>query len=435
MQKVFRLIIIGVLICALGSLSLNAQIIGYNIVVTVTPDHQDWNYQVGEKANFVVNVRKSGTLLNNVKVDYEAGSVMYPNAKKSLTLKDGTMRWTGEMSTPGFYRLKVTAHVEGKDYEGLCTAAFSPEKLVPYAQEPKDFDAFWQKTLAEARKVDLNPTKVLLPERCTKDKNVFEISFDNNRCGTKVYGILSVPVKAGKYPALLRVPGAGVRPYSGDVYTAPARCIVLEIGVHGIPVTMQQKVYDDLLNGALNGYWETNLDDRDRNPYKRIVTGAVRAVDYIASLEEWDGKTLGVTGASQGGFLSLAVAALDERVTFLAAVHDAMCDYEAELHGVAGGWPHYFYHGGKTVKMNALEQARVEGARYYDGVNFARRIKVPGWYSFGYNDEVVPPTSSYGLYNIVKAPKQLSVYQMTGHYWYQEQWNEWQRFIETELIK
>lgn len=434
-MKTFRWIMMTLLLGVLGLQSVMAQVIGSNIVVTVTPDHQDWNYRVGEIAHFVVNVRKSGTLLDNVAVSYEAGPVMYPNAKKSLTLKDGTMKWTGEMNSPGFYRLKVVAHVAGKDYEGLCTAAFSPEKLVPYAQEPKDFDAFWQKTLAEARKVDLNPTKVLLPERCTKDKNVFEISFDNNRCGTKVYGILSVPVKAGKYPALLRVPGAGVRPYTGDIYTVPDRCIVLEIGVHGIPVTMQQKVYDNLLDGALNGYWETNLDDRDRNPYKRIVTGAVRAVDYIASLDEWDGKTIGVTGASQGGFLSLAVAALDKRITFLAAVHDAMCDYEAELHGVAGGWPHYFYHEGKTQKMNALEQARLEGARYYDGVNFARRITVPGWYSFGYNDEVVPPTSSYGLYNIVKAPKQLSVYQMTGHYWYQEQWDEWQHFLETELNK
>ena len=424
-MKTFRWIMMPLLLGVLGLQIVRAQVIGSNIVVTVTPDHQDWNYRVGEKAHFVVNVRKSGTLLDNVAVSYEAGPVMYPNAKKSLTLKDGTMKWTGEMSSPGFYRLKVIAHVAGKDYEGLCTAAFSP----------KDFDAFWQKTLDEARKVDLNPTKVLLPERCTKDKNVFEISFDNNRSGTKVYGILSVPVKVGKYPALLRVPGAGVRPYTGDVYTAPDRCIVLEIGVHGIPVTMEQKVYDNLLNGALNGYWECNLDDRDRNPYKRIVTGAVRAVDYIASLDEWDGKTIGVTGSSQGGFLSLAVAALDKRITFLAAVHDAMCDYEAELHGVAGGWPHYFYHEGKTQRMNALEQARVEGARYYDGVNFARRIKVPGWYSFGYNDEVVPPTSSYGLYNIVKAPKQLSVYQMTGHYWYQEQWDEWQQFIEAQLSK
>lgn len=429
-MKDFRLIIIGVLLCVLGSLSISAQIRGTNIVVSVTPDHQDWNYKVGEKASFVVNVRKSGTLLNQVKVDYEAGPVMYPNTKKTLVLKDGTMKWSGEMKTPGFYRLKVVAHVDGKDYEGLCTAAFSPEKIKPFAQEPKDFDDFWKKALDEARQIDLNPTKVLLPERCTKDVNVYEVSYHNNRWGSKMYGILSIPVKPGKYPALLRVPGAGVRPYSGDTYTAPGKCIVLEIGIHGVPVTMEQKVYDDLANAALNGYWDTNLENPDRNAYKRVVTGAVKGVDMIASLDEWDGKTVGVTGSSQGGFLSLAVAALDKRVTFLAAVHDAMCDYEAELHGVAGGWPHYFYH----AKMNAITKARLEGARYYDGVNFARRITVPGWYSFGYNDEVVPPTSAYGLYNTIKAPKILSLYQMTGHFWYQEQWDEWLEFLTNHLL-
>ena len=429
-MKDFRLIIIGILFCVLGSLSISAQIRGTNIVVSVTPDHQDWNYKVGEKASFVVNVRKSGTLLNQVKIDYEAGPVMYPNTKKTLILKDGTMKWSGEMKTPGFYRLKVVAHVDGKDYEGLCTAAFSPEKIKPFAQEPKDFDDFWKKALDEARQIDLNPTKVLLPERCTKDVNVYEISYHNNRWGSKMYGVLSVPVKPGKYPALLRVPGAGVRPYSGDTYTATGKCIVLEIGIHGVPVTMEQKVYDDLANAALNGYWDTNLENPDRNAYKRVVTGAVKGVDMIASLDEWDGKTLGVTGSSQGGFLSLAVAALDKRVTFLAAVHDAMCDYEAELHGVAGGWPHYFYH----AKMNAITKARLEGARYYEGVNFARRITVPGWYSFGYNDEVVPPTSSYGLYNSVKAPKTLSLYQMSGHFWYQEQWDEWQEFLTNHLL-
>ena len=429
-MKDFRLIIIGVLLCVLGSLSISAQIRGTNIVVSVTPDHQDWNYKVGEKASFVVNVRKSGTLLNQVKVDYEAGPVMYPNTKKTLVLKDGTMKWSGEMKTPGFYRLKVVAHVDGKDYEGLCTAAFSPEEIKPFAQEPKDFDDFWKKALDEARQIDLNPTKVLLPERCTKDVNVYEISYHNNRWGSKMYGVLSVPVKPGKYPALLRVPGAGVRPYSGDTYTATGKCIVLEIGIHGVPVTMEQKVYDDLANAALNGYWDTNLENPDRNAYKRVVTGAVRGVDMIASLDEWDGKTVGVTGSSQGGFLSLAVAALDKRVTFLAAVHDAMCDYEAELHGVAGGWPHYFYH----AKMNAITKARLEGTRYYDGVNFARRITVPGWYSFGYNDEVVPPTSAYGLYNTIKAPKILSLYQMTGHFWYQEQWDEWLEFLTNHLL-
>ena len=121
-----RLFFLGITL--LVALLAQAQIRGNNIVVTVTPNHQDWNYRVGEKAQFVVNVRKSGTLLDNVKVDYEAGPVMYPDVKKeNVTLKDGSMSWTGAMTTPGFYRLRVVAHVDSKDYEGSCTAAFSPE--------------------------------------------------------------------------------------------------------------------------------------------------------------------------------------------------------------------------------------------------------------------------------------------------------------------
>ncbi len=423
----------SLLLCLAMLLPLTAQVIGNNIVVTVTPDHQDWNYKVGETVNFVINVRKSGTLLDNVNVDIEAGPVMYPDVKKSMTLKDGTAKWSGKMAKPGFYRVTATAHVGGKDYKGLCTAGFSPEELRPYCQEPKDFDAFWKKALDAARNNDLNPTKRLLPERCTKDMNVYEVSYVNNNWNSRMFGILSVPVKPGKYPALLRVPGAGVRPYSGDTYTAPGKCIVLEIGVHGIPVTMEQNVYDDLHNGALDGYWNFNVAEPDKNYYKRVVTGAVRGVDFIASLPEWDGKTIGVTGASQGGFLSLAVAALDKRITFLGVVHDAMCDYEAELHNVGGGWPHTIYWDMKSGLDKNLINLKVEGGRYYDGVNFARRVTQPGWYSFGYNDEVVPPTSSYSTYNIVTAPKTLSVYQMTGHYWYQEQWDEWQDFLRKQM--
>lgn len=413
---------------------LSAQIRGYHVAVTVTPDHQDWNYRVGETATFTVNVRQSGTLLNNVTVDYEAGPDLYPDQKKKgVVLKDGTMTWKGKLSKPGFYRLKVVAHVGGRDYEGLCTAAFSPEKLVPATLCPADFDAFWKKALDEARQYDLDPTRRLLPDRCTKDVNVYEVSFVNNRPGSRIYGILCVPVKAGRYPALLRVPGAGVRPYGGDVYTASRGAITLEIGVHGIPVTMEQNVYDRLREGALDGYWETNLDQPEKNYYRRVVVGAVRACDYIASLPEWNGESLGVTGSSQGGFLSLSTAALDKRVTFYGAVHDAMCDYESELKGVAGGWPHYFKELSSTELSSKVLERRVEGARYYDGVNFARRITARGWFSFGYNDEVVPPTSSYGTYNIVTAPKQLSVYQMTGHYWYQEQWDEWENWLLEQM--
>ncbi|MBM6993200.1 MAG: acetylxylan esterase [Prevotella sp.] len=409
-------------------ITLQAQIKGTNIIVRVSPDHADWTYKTGETARLTATVLKSGCPLTGVRIDYEAGPVMYPDVKKTdVTLSNGQLAWKATMKQPGFYQLKVTAHVDDKDYEGLCTVGFSPERIQPTTTCPDDFDSFWQGALREARYTSLEPTRRLLPERCTEKVNVYEVSFQNNSWGSRIYGVLCIPTKPGRYPALLRVPGAGVRPYTGDIWTAEQGAITLEIGVHGIPVTLPQGVYDDLAKGALNGYWEANLDNRDKMPYKRIFTGAIRAIDYIATLPEWNGEQLGVAGSSQGGMLSLVCAALDKRVTFIGVVHDALCDHTASLHGVACGWPHYFY-GEKNP-----DPKKVKVSAYYDGVNFARRVTCKGWYSFGFNDVVVPPTSSYGTYNVITAPKQLSVYPETGHFWYQEQWDEWENWILQQM--
>lgn len=418
-------------------LPLHAQIRGNEITVTVTPDHKDWTYRVGETCHFTISVLRSGTLIDNALVDFEAGPEMYPEVKKKgVILKDGTMKHQGTMKVPGFYRVSVTAHVNGKDYKGACGAAFSPEKLQPSTVMPNDFQQFWQGAIAEARKTDLNPTKRLLPERCTKDVNVYEVSFNNIQSNYRTYGILCVPVKEGKYPALLRVPGAGVRPYGGDVYTASQGAVTLEIGIHGIPVTMDQKVYDDIYNGALTGYWEFNMDDRDKHYYKRVIIGCIRALDYIEQYTPWNGKEMGVTGSSQGGFLSLATAGLDPRITFYAPVHAALCDHTNSLKGIACGWPHYFY--GESPLPTSPRRGgdkRVEVSRYYDGVNFARLItdRQHGWFSFGYNDDVVPPTTAWATYNTVKGPKEISPYQATWHFWFQEQWDEWENWLLRQM--
>lgn len=419
--------ILSLFFCLLCTLLVSAQIRGNEIRVMVSPDRADWKYGLNEKCTFTVRVLKAQNLLPGVTVDYELGPEMYPTETKTgVVLKDGKLTLKGTMKTPGFLRCKVKAHVDGRTYEGLATAAYAPEELRPVSQLPDDFLKFWETTLANARQTPLNPTMTLLPERSTETSNVYEVSFQTKAWGGRMFGILSVPKAGGTYPALLRVPGAGVRPYSGDTYLAPGKVIVLEVGIHGIPVTMQQSVYDNLAAGALNGYWNFCRDNRDQNYYNRVIVGALRAVDFICSLPQFNGKALGVTGSSQGGALSVITAALDSRVTFFGAVHPALCDHEAFLKKRAGGWPHYYYQAEPTDK-------ELKALRYYDTANFARCLKATGWFSWGYNDEVCPPTSMYAAYNAVTAPKELHLYLETGHYWYQEQWEEWQDWLRKQL--
>jgi cephalosporin-C deacetylase-like acetyl esterase len=250
-----------------------------------------------------------------------------------------------------------------------------------------------------------------LPERSTPDVDVYHVSFQNHRAGSRLYGMLSVPTAPGKYPAMLVVPGAGVRPYFPSVATARRGVIHLAIGIHGIPVDRDSLFYNELRATALQRYYTYNLDDREEYYYKRVYVGVVRAGDFLFSLPQFDGAHYVVTGGSQGGGLAIVAGALDPRVKAIGAAYPAMADQFGYLAGHAGGWPHLLRDtAGMTAKAEKLETLR-----FYDVINFARLLRVPGIYAWGYNDTTVPPTSSFAAYNTITAPKQSLIVPEAGH--------------------
>ena len=78
---------------------------------------------------------------------------------------------------------------------------------------------------------------------------------------------------------------------------------------------------------------------------------------------------------------------------------------------------------------------KLETVPYYDVVNFARVLKVPGLYSWGFNDETCPPTSMYAAYNVISAPKELYLALETGHWIYPEQRDKFNDWLEKQLKK
>lgn len=397
------------------------------VQVRVAPDHRDWTYQLGETARFRITVTADNEPVEGVTVSYTVGPEMMPAPTKTATLPlDFLVIDGGTMNEPGFLRCVVTAEVRGKTYRGLATAAFAPEKIAAFTREPEDFEAFWNASKDELAKVPMDARLTLLPDACTAKVNVYQVSFRTigpnwTAAPSRIFGIYCEPKEPGKYPALLRVPGAGVRPYFGDKGMAERGAITLEIGVHGVPVNMAQEVYDQLYAGGLAGYWLFNLDDRNAYYYRRIYMGCLRANDFLTSRPNWNGRDLAVAGASQGGQLTLVTAGLDPRVTAISVTHPAFCDVAAELHGRAGGWPHPFQPDANGNPSHHATPDKIATATYYDAVNFARRVRVPGLFMWGYNDEVCPPTSLFAAYNVVTAPKELNLLLEVGHAYPPEQ--------------
>lgn len=407
------------LLLAAAASALLAQDRVGTVQLRVSTDHSDWRYEPGQPVKFRVSAVQDGQPLGGLQVNIRIGpEMMAPAVDRTVTLPaEGLVVEGGTMNEAGFLRCIATTERNGRTYRGLATAAFRPENIVPTQQDAADFDQFWADGKAALAKVPIDARLIPLPEYGNAKVDCFHLNLQNVGTATTVpsrfYGVLCEPKAPGKYPALLAVPGAGVRPYRGLAAMAANGIITLQVGIHGIPVTMDQSVYDSLGAGALSGYNAFNLDSRDRYYFRRVYLGCVRANDFLVSHPKWDGNNLAVTGGSQGGALSIITAALDPRVKGLAAYYPALSDVTGYLHNRAGGWPHMF----RAVDgpMSQRTPAKIETTKYYDVVNFARRVKVPGFYTWGFNDETCPPTSMYSAYNVIPGPKKLMLALETGH--------------------
>ena len=403
------------------------------IQVLVTPNKADWTYAPGEKIKFTATIIKNQVPMQNVDASYSIGlEKMNPTQKGNIKInqENYAIGKSFSVDTPAFIRCEVKVKVDGIEYRGIATAAISPEKIKPTQTLPPDFEQFWKAELEKSNKIPLDIKYTLLPEKCTSKVNVYHMSYKNID-NSLMYGILAIPKKAGKYPAILNVPGAGIRPYNGMIEQAEQGFVTLQVGIHGISVVNDISLYNDLGTGALRGYQVLNLENKDSYYYKRVYIGCSRGVDVLASLDEVDDSKIVLWGGSQGGALSITTTALNKKVKGLAAIYPAICDVTGYLHHRAGGWPHMF--NAANAPTMATKQ-KIETSSYYDVVNFSRMITVPGFYTWGYNDETCPPTSYYAAYNQIKAPKELYVVQETGHWTYPEQQTKIFSWVK-ELVK
>lgn len=386
------------------------------ISIEITPDRtEDWRYSAGDSVAYDIVVRVDGKPLKNASVKYTfAREKMPAHETHRATLPDGRLRVkTAGMPCPGFLTCRVFLLDEkgATVADDLAQAAFDPEKLRPMTDMPEDFAAFWERAKAENAKIPMDPRVERAEQWCTDKVDVYYVRLQSFRKDNYVYGYVSVPKSKGPHPVVLYVPGAGVAKTKPSTYMAEKGVITMTLGIHGIPLDMPDENYDILKNGALYNYQFVNLDNRDQYYYKRVFMGCIRAIDYLFTRPEFDGERLMVSGGSQGGGLSIVTTALDPRVKYFVCFYPALCDHMGYLYDRAGGWPHMF----DRTRVYFRTAERILNSRYYDAANFARLIRVPGFFSWGYNDLSCPITSMYSAYNVVTAPKELVLELRNGH--------------------
>jgi len=402
--------------------------------VVFTPWHADGIYRLGAAAGWTVTVPR-GTPDPRGRFDYTIKRNDLDVIKTgSFSLATGTARFGTTLNSPAMLYVVVTYHPEPgplprKDLATLdhtvkalliraepslralfarhpheqplaarfaCPerriatlgAAVAPTLLRPALPPPSNFRAFWTAQLAALARVPMRAKLTPLP---TAQAGVRLFRVRLKSLGSDVRGYLSMPDRAGKFPALIIYQYAGVYPLQTAWVTRRAAegWLAFDVDSHDIAPSSG--------TGVPRNYQTLGDRSPDTSYFLDMYLRDTRALHYIRRSAYWNGKTLVLTGMSMGGQQSLATAGLNPgKETAVIVDEPSGADMNGLAHGRRPGYPFF----------TTTNPAVLHTAEYFDTVNFAPYITAPTLIAMGFIDPIAPPAGIWTELNEIPAPKE-----------------------------
>lgn len=292
------------------------------------------------------------------------------------------------------------------------------QQYTPPRDEPADFDAFWQRTLDEARQFPLNATFTPVDTGLVTVES-FDVTF-NGFGGQPIKGWLTMPRQRGeKLPCVVEYIGyGGGRGFPTDwLLWASAGYAHLVMDTRGQGSSWQKGDTPDPEPEGSNphhpGFMTRGVLRPETYYYRRVFTDGVRAVEAARSHSAIDAGQVAVTGGSQGGGITLAVSGLVPDVQVAMADVPFLCHYRRAT-TITDGYP-YQEIARYLMSHRDKEEQVFRTLDYFDGVNFAARASASALFSVGLMDEICPPSTVYAAYNHYAGPKDIRVWRFNHH--------------------
>ena len=363
-------------------------------------------YAPKEDICFKVTLTEEGKEITAPYFRYECWGEDGSHDKGIVSGQTGTLEYHTFLTRPGYvhFFVQVTDEngtpIPGYDaFEGGACVEY--DKLEKINGQPADYDAWWQKTIAE----ELDPVApVELEKKEFHCGDPGDIVFDMKiACAgpMPVSGYLRLPrnAKPGSLPIIISCMGYSV---TGAPIPTKANAISFYINPHGFANGLTFEEYAEIAKEAPYasfGFHKDLNETPDTCYFKYMVLRALQALRYCKTLDLWDGKTITAVGGSMGAFQATHIAAFDKDVTKLTINVPWMCD----LRGIEDG------------RLRGWRPDPAVGLDYYDTVNAGARVTCETVITAGLGDYVCPPSGITSLYHAVKGTKTITWLQNKTH--------------------
>ena len=285
------------------------------------------------------------------------------------------------------------------------------------AEVPADFDEFWDRTLAESRAA--GGDVILVPAESPVSELVVEDLTFAGFGGEPIRGWVIRPRDSQPRATVVQYVGYGGGrglPHehlhwasSGFVH------VVMDTRGQGSAWGTGGDTPDPHGSGpAFPGFMTRGIQSRETYYYRRVFTDAVRLIDAVSEFDFVEPTAVAVTGGSQGGAISLAVAGLVPGLRAVMPDVPFLCDFRRSVE-LTPDAPFTELRNYLAIHRDVVDETFTTLA-YFDGVNFARRATAPARFSVALMDPIVLPSTVFAAYNDYAGDdREIDVYPYNGH--------------------
>ena len=230
-----------------------------------------------------------------------------------------------------------------------------------------------------------------------------------------IRGWYRVPKNKKNLAVVLQLPSLGGSFYNiRSLKEKPRHGVPYDFAVLSLNIRGHGNSKDDINVGEnYHHLISKGIQSKEEYIYRGSVMDCIRALDFLYTRPEINKSKIAVEGGSQGGALSLMVAALDKRVRLCAPDVPFLSDIDNLIKHASWVNKEFlrYQKGYKDLSMWRMKY----NLTYFDTKNFADKIKVPVLMGLGLQDGTCPVITSIVTYNKITSPKQYYIYPKAKH--------------------